>query len=115
MLWAFSTLGHTPALAWQHACVHALRDACASACGQPEPFEAALVRTLLEEAGLLRVLGAAVAQQEEEDKLGGGLRGVRGVRSVGGGWEWGEEGGYERGYEGECPLSFGFELPMGAA
>jgi hypothetical protein len=95
LLWAFSALHYTPSLPWQHDCVSALRAACAGACGEAGPFAADAVGALLEEAGLLPVLAEAVAAQAEEPA------GAAAAAAVAPG--------------GECPLSFGFELPLGAA
>jgi hypothetical protein len=96
VLWAFSALRYTPSLPWQHACVSALRAACAGACGEGAPFAAEAVGALLEEAGLLPVLSEAVAAQVAADA-------ELGPAAAGGG------------PGAECPLSFGFELPLGAA
>ncbi|GBF91059.1 hypothetical protein Rsub_03915 [Raphidocelis subcapitata] len=94
MLWAFNALRHAPSLPWQHACVTALRAACADACGQSAPLGADAVAGLLEEAGLLPVLSEAVAAQSASEASG----------------DEGDDDG-----EGSCPLSFAFELPLGAA
>jgi hypothetical protein len=97
-LWAFAALGHAPSLPWQHACVAALRAACAQACGLAAPLDADQVGALLEEGALLQVVTGAVAEQAAADELGGG------VADGGAG-----DGGLE------CALSLAFELPLGAA
>jgi hypothetical protein len=106
VLWALRQLGYSPSLAWQHACVTALRAACAEACAQEEPLGAEQVGGLLEEAGLLGVLAEAVAAQHAQDLAvaGGGCTGG-GARGAAGGGASGND---------NCPIDFGFELPLGA-
>lgn len=100
-LWALSALRHAPGLPWQRAAAAALRGACGEACGQGGPLGAAAAAALLDEAGLLPVLKDALDEAAAAEGAGGDGR----AGAEGGG---GAEGG-------ECPLSFGFELPLGAA
>jgi len=113
VLWAFKQLSYGPSAAWQHSCVTALRIACADACCQPDPFAAGQVGCLLEEAGLLCVLSDAVAAQHAEDLAGGGGSSAAAQRMRDGAVR--REAGGLGGAGDECPLNFGFELPLGAA